>query len=79
MAPEVQAVEIAFRSPPVMPSFPRKNLTKGMGEWNHYYIRAINGEIRLWVNGEEVSGQYELKEGDIIEVARIKAAFNFQD
>ena len=20
------------------------------------YVRAINGEIRLWVNGEEVSG-----------------------
>ena len=37
-------------------SFPRKNTTKGAGEWNHYYIRAINGEIRLWVNGEEVSG-----------------------
>jgi hypothetical protein len=37
-------------------SFPRKELTKGTGEWNHYYIRAINGEIRLWVNGEEVSG-----------------------
>jgi len=37
-------------------SFPRKNLTKGLGEWNHYYIRAINGEVRLWVNGEEVSG-----------------------
>jgi hypothetical protein len=37
-------------------SFPRKELTKKAGEWNHYYIRAINGEIRLWVNGEEVSG-----------------------
>ena len=46
--------------PPVSPngkrSFPRKNLSKGFGEWNHYYVRAINGEIRLWVNGEEVSG-----------------------
>lgn len=46
--------------PPVAPggkrSFPRKNLSRGVGEWNHYYIRAINGEIRLWVNGEEVSG-----------------------
>lgn len=46
--------------PPLSPngqrSFPRKNLSKGVGEWNHYYIRAINGEIRLWVNGEEVSG-----------------------
>jgi hypothetical protein len=37
-------------------SFPSKNLTKGINEWNHYYIRAINGEVRLWVNGEEVSG-----------------------
>ena len=46
--------------PPVSPggdrSFPRKNLSKGAGEWNHYYVRAINGEVRLWVNGEEVSG-----------------------
>jgi hypothetical protein len=46
--------------PPVAPdgqrSFPRKNLSKGVGQWNHYYVRAINGEIRLWVNGEEVSG-----------------------
>jgi hypothetical protein len=37
-------------------SFPRKRLSKGVPEWNHYYIRAINGEVRLWVNGEEVSG-----------------------
>jgi hypothetical protein len=37
-------------------SFPRKELSKGVGEWNHYYVRAINGEVRLWVNGEEVSG-----------------------
>ena len=46
--------------PPLSPdgsrSFPRKHLAKGAGEWNHYYIRAINGEVRLWVNGEEVSG-----------------------
>jgi len=37
-------------------SFPRKELSKPHPEWNHYYVRAINGEIRLWVNGEEVSG-----------------------
>lgn len=46
--------------PPLSPdgsrSFPSKNLSKGVNEWNHYYVRAINGEIRLWVNGEEVSG-----------------------
>lgn len=46
--------------PPTSPdgsrSFPRKNLSKSSPEWNHYYIRAVNGEVRLWVNGEEVSG-----------------------
>jgi hypothetical protein len=46
--------------PPVAPngkrSFPSKELTKGINQWNHYYVRAINGEVRLWVNGEEVSG-----------------------
>jgi hypothetical protein len=40
-------------------SFPRKQLSKSAGEWNHYYVRAINGEVRLWVNGEEVSGGNE--------------------
>ncbi len=44
------------RSPDGSRSFPRKRLSKGVGEWNHYYVRAINGEVRLWVNGEEVSG-----------------------
>jgi hypothetical protein len=46
--------------PPISPngqrSFPSKNLSRANGQWNHYYIRAINGEVRLWVNGEEVSG-----------------------
>jgi len=46
--------------PPVSPdgkrSFPSKHLSKGVNEWNHYYVRAVNGEVRLWVNGEEVSG-----------------------
>jgi hypothetical protein len=45
--------------PPTSPngsrSFPRKNLSKGSPEWNHYYLRCQDGEIRLWVNGEEVS------------------------
>ena len=49
--------------PPVAPdgrrSFPTKRLMKGTNEWNHYYVRAINGEVRLWVNGEEVSGGAE--------------------
>ncbi len=37
-------------------SFPSKQLSKGVNQWNHYYVRAINGEVRLWVNGQEVSG-----------------------
>jgi hypothetical protein len=37
-------------------AFPRKELSRPTPEWNHYYVRAINGEVRLWVNGEEVSG-----------------------
>ena len=44
------------RSPDGSRSFPRSNRGRGAGEWNHYYVRGINGEIRLWVNGEEVSG-----------------------
>jgi Domain of Unknown Function (DUF1080) len=46
--------------PPVSPdgnrSFPRKQLSRGVNLWNHYYVRCINGEVRLWVNGEEVAG-----------------------
>jgi hypothetical protein len=46
--------------PPVSPdgsrSFPVASHSRGFGEWNHYYIRAINGEVRLWVNGHEVAG-----------------------
>lgn len=58
---DVFAVGVKMRPfPPLSPdgsrSFPRKQLAKGHGEWNQYYIRAINGEVRLWVNGEEVSG-----------------------
>jgi hypothetical protein len=49
--------------PPTSPSgersFPRKQLSKGVGQWNHYYVRCVNGQVRLWVNGEEVSGGSE--------------------
>lgn len=37
-------------------SFPTERRSHAAGEWNHYYIRAINGEVRLWVNGREVNG-----------------------
>ncbi len=46
--------------PPLSPdghrSFPSAETTNPHGEWNQYYVRGINGEIRLWVNGVEVSG-----------------------
>jgi hypothetical protein len=49
--------------PPLSPngerSFPRFDRSRGVGEWNHYYVRALNGEVRLWVNGVEVSGGTE--------------------
>ncbi len=51
--------------PPVAPggkrSFPTARHSRGSPEWNHYYIRAIDGEVRLWVNGHEVSGGTECK------------------
>ncbi|MCP5119095.1 MAG: DUF1080 domain-containing protein, partial [bacterium] len=37
-------------------SFPTRQTTRRFGQWNQYYIRCINGEVRLWVNGHEVSG-----------------------
>lgn len=46
--------------PPVSPngqrSFPSARYSRGTPAWNHYYVRAVNGEVRLWVNGHEVSG-----------------------
>jgi hypothetical protein len=42
-------------SPKGKRAFPRKELSRGVDQWNHYYVRAINGEVRLWVNGEEVT------------------------
>lgn len=46
--------------PPTSPngsrSFPKKHLSKSSPEWNHYHVRAVGGEVRLSVNGEEVSG-----------------------
>ncbi len=46
--------------PPLSPngsrSFPKENRSKGVGEWNHYLIRAVDGVVKLWVNGGQVSG-----------------------
>ncbi len=46
-------------SPKSSRSFPVQRLVRPHGEWNHYYVRAINGEVRLWVNGVEVTGGKE--------------------
>lgn len=46
---------------------------------NKYFIAASDQKSKVRINGEEVFGQHELKEGDIIEVARIKAAFTLQE
>jgi hypothetical protein len=51
--------------PPIAPngtrSFPIAKHSRGSPQWNHYYVRATNGEVRLWVNGHEVSGGSECK------------------
>jgi len=46
--------------PPVSPdgrrSFPTARHSRGTPEWNHYFIRAVDGEMKLCVNGHQVSG-----------------------
>jgi hypothetical protein len=46
--------------PPLSPngsrSFPTAQHSRGTPEWNHYFVRAVDGEVRLWVNGHQVSG-----------------------
>jgi hypothetical protein len=46
--------------PPVAPngrrSFPSGNHSKGIDQWNHFHIRAVDGVVRLRVNGVGVSG-----------------------
>jgi hypothetical protein len=46
--------------PPLSPdgsrSFPKGQFSRPSPQWNFYYVRAIDGEVRLWVNGHEVSG-----------------------
>ena len=52
-------LRFGLRAVPLPREFPGgtpKERSRGVGRWNHYYVRAINGELRLWVNGEEVSG-----------------------
>jgi hypothetical protein len=39
---------------------PSSARTKPAGEWNHYRVTCIDGTIKLAVNGEEVSGGYDV-------------------
>ena len=39
---------------------PSENRTKGAGEWNHYRVTAIDGTIKLAINGKEVSGAFDV-------------------
>jgi hypothetical protein len=46
---------------------------------NKYFIAASEAKIKVKINGQEIAGQKELNEGDLIEVAGIKASFGFQE
>jgi Domain of Unknown Function (DUF1080) len=43
-----------------MRSLPSEHRARPAGEWNHYRITAVNGTIKLAVNGKEVSGGYDI-------------------
>jgi predicted component of type VI protein secretion system len=44
-----------------------------------YFIAASEAKIKVKINGQEISGQKELSDGDIIEVAGVKMTFGLQD
>ncbi|HUQ50466.1 MAG TPA: FHA domain-containing protein [Terriglobales bacterium] len=44
---------------------------------NKYYIAASEAKIKVKINGQEIAGQKELNEGDVIEVAGIKMSFGY--
>jgi Domain of Unknown Function (DUF1080) len=43
-----------------MRSLPIERRARPAGEWNHYRITALNGTLKLAVNGKEVSGGYDI-------------------
>ncbi len=45
---------------------------------NKYFIAASEAKIKVKINGQEIAGQKELGEGDLIEVAGIKMTFSFE-
>jgi hypothetical protein len=43
-----------------MRSLPSERRARPAGEWNHYRITALNGTVKLAVNGKDVSGGYDI-------------------
>lgn len=46
---------------------------------NKYFVAASEKDTKVKVNDQVISGQKELQEGDIIEVAGVKLNFGYQD
>lgn len=46
---------------------------------NKYFVAASEKSVKVLVNGEAVTGQRQLQDGDMIEVAGVKVAFGWQD
>lgn len=46
---------------------------------NKYFIAASEAKIKVKINGQEIAGQKELNEGDIVEVSGVKMTFGYQD
>lgn len=44
-----------------------------------YFINASEAKIKVRINGQEIAGQKELNEGDIVEVAGVKLTFGYQE
>lgn len=44
-----------------------------------YFIAASEAKIKVKVNGQEIAGQKQLDEGDMIEVAGVKLTFGFKE
>jgi pSer/pThr/pTyr-binding forkhead associated (FHA) protein len=46
---------------------------------NKYFVAPSERKIKLKINGEDSPNLRELREGDVIEIGKFKAAFSFQD
>jgi hypothetical protein len=44
-----------------------------------YFIAASEKNVKISINNEPIAGQQELAEGDVVEVAGIKATFGYNE